>query len=801
MDIKGLLQKWQDIKIKHKLIFTLSLLIIIPIVVIQYFASGIIQSRMEASQTKKIEYVKNSVSNQINEYKTKSLNYISFLRGDRSIVDAAFVAALTLDPARLASELKKHTESLDINSLEVIDPSGKVIARGHDIKRFGDNKSDKKIIKDALAGKIITDIEDENGLYSINAAGPIIRDDKPVAVVMSGIYLDNNFAKKLKDISGAEIAVDFKGKIAAATFSSDNDIKAIRKAEEHLQKVDRIEVSGTEYDITSVELKKADNSIAGEIHILVSRDEIEGAKKNMMSMLSITTLIALIVALSVGYLFSQNIANQLSKGISFARTIAQGDLRQQMEIKTRDEIGILGENLNQMAFNLKEMVDKIRMVSEGIAETTGKIDTEKLSKGTVVQGEATEVTSAAIGQMNQSIKGVVGAAESLSQSADESSASVLEMTAAINHVAQSANTLNTIVEDTSSFITEMSASIKQIDENVDVLSSSAEETAAAVSEIATTIKGIEENVNESARLSGDVKKEASELGMKAIDKTVEGMTRIMKSVEASGNIIDRLGERSQHIGKVLTVIDDVTDQTNLLALNAAIIAAQAGEHGKGFAVVADEIKDLAERTVASTKEISQMIESIQKEVGEAVISMKESSDNVVEGISLSKEAANALKKILERSDRSAQMSKEIERATKEQGRGVVQVSEEVHKITNMVRQIAHATQEQRKGSEQVMGSVEKMRDISRQVRQATIEQTKGSKQINDAVENVNQKVHAIVKATKEQSIGSEQIVTSVEKIRNITQENIKFSSEIKERIEYLIKQAELLKLEVKRFAI
>ena len=521
----------------------------------------------------------------------------------------------------------------------------------------------------------------------------------------------------------------------------------------------------------------------------------------MRYMLSIITVISLIMALGAGYAFSNNIAAHLSKGVSFAQTIAHGDLRQQMEIKSRDEIGILGENLNQMALNLKTMVDEIRRASEGIAEATGKIDTDMLTKGTEVQVESTEVASIAIGQMNQSLKGVVGAAESLSQSADESSAAVLEMTAAIKQIAQSANNLNTIVEDTSSFITEMSASIKQINENVDILSSSAEETASAVSEIATTIKGIEENVNESARLSEDVKKEASELGMKAIDKTVAGMNRIKKSVEASGLIIDRLGERSQRIGEVLTVIDDVTRQTNLIALNAAIVAAQAGEHGKGFAVVADAIKELAERTEASTKEIARMIVSIQEEAGEAVISMKESSENVIEGIELSKEAANALQTILERSGRSAQMSKEIERATKEQRRGVVQVNEEVLKITTMVREIARATQEQRKGSELITGSVKKMKDISQQVRMATIEQTNGSKQINEAVENMNQKVHAIVKATKEQSIGSEQIVTSVEKIRDITQENIGSFSDIKEKIEYLIKQAEVLKGEVKRFII
>ncbi|MDZ4383704.1 MAG: methyl-accepting chemotaxis protein, partial [Thermodesulfovibrionia bacterium] len=336
---------------------------------------------------------------------------------------------------------------------------------------------------------------------------------------------------------------------------------------------------------------------------------------------------------------------------------------------------------------------------------------------------------------------------------------------------------------------------------VNVLSSASEETASAVNKIATTIKGVEDNVNESAKVSENVKKDARDLGIKAIEKTIGGMSRIKESVEATGVIINKLGERSQQIGKILTVIDDVTDQTNLLALNAAIIAAQSGEHGRGFAVVANEIKDLAERTSFSTKEISQMIESIQKEVGDAVNAMKDSSKNVIEGMNLSRDANSALNKILNSADKSAQMSKDIEKATTEQAKELHQVNKSVQSITDMVRQIAYATQEQTKGSEQIIGSVEKMRDISRQVRQAITEQTKGSKQINDTVESVNQKVHLIVRATKEQETGSEQIVHSIEQIRDITLLNLDSFTEIKKTIDTLVDQADILKAEVRKFVI
>ncbi len=803
MNVKGMLKKWQNLKIKQKLIFTLLLITIIPIITLQYFASRITSSKMEASSNRQAEYIKNSVSNILDGYKIKSSNYINFLRGEQNLVDAAFITSLTGDKTRVVTELKKHKSALDIDSLEVIDTGGKIIGRGHNIDNIEglkDNKSDKNIIKEALAGKVTVDIEEEGGVYSINAAGPIIREDKPIAVIMSGIFLDNQFAKKLKAQSGTEVVIVFNNKITATTFPYEN-IKNINK--EINSDAEHIKVDDIQYENTFFELRKADNTVVGKIYTLLNRRDIKDAISNMRLILIIITIVSLAIALSMGYVISRNIAIRLSKDVSFAQTVAHGNLQQQMTITTNDEIGILGKSLNKMAENLKTMINNIRGSAENISVAAVQINTntDKLSKGAKAQAESTESSTASINQMNTSIKGVADSAEALSQVADNSSASILEMTASINQIAQSTDALSAAVETTSSAISEMSASIKQISDNVNVLSLASEETASAVNKIATTIKGVEDNVNESAKVSENVKKDASEIGIKAIEKTIDGMNRIKESVEATGVIINKLGERSQQIGKILTVIDDVTDQTNLLALNAAIIAAQSGEHGRGFAVVADEIKDMAERTSFSTKEISQMIESIQKEVGDAINAMKDSSKNVIEGMNLSRDASSALSKILNSADKSAQMSKDIEKATMEQAKELHQVNKSVQSITDMVRQIAYATQEQTKGSKQIVDSVEKMRDISRQVSQAVIEQTKGSKQINDAVESVTQKVHLIVRATKEQKIGSEQIVHSIEQIRDITLQNLDSFTEIKKTIDILVDQADILKAEVRKFVI
>jgi methyl-accepting chemotaxis protein len=194
---------------------------------------------------------------------------------------------------------------------------------------------------------------------------------------------------------------------------------------------------------------------------------------------------------------------------------------------------------------------------------------------------------------------------------------------------------------------------------------------------------------------------------------------------------------------------------HLLALNAAIIAAQAGEHGKGFAVVADEIKDLAERAGASTKEIADLIKTIQSESKNAISAVERGAQNVDRGVEVSNEAERALKKILESSQKSTNMVRAIARATVEQAKGSKQVTDAIGRIASTVQQIAAATAQQARGSELIMRSGEKMRTIAQQVERSTQEQSRGSRQITQAMESINSMVGEISNAQRTQVRGAE----------------------------------------------
>jgi methyl-accepting chemotaxis protein len=376
-----------------------------------------------------------------------------------------------------------------------------------------------------------------------------------------------------------------------------------------------------------------------------------------------------------------------------------------------------------------------------------------------------------------------------------------EMVSSVSHVNDHMHELAEAVESTSSSIQEMSATIKQVAINAEELATASQETLSAISEITSTIREVELTARESARLSERATSDAATLGMASVEKTIGGMERIKASVERTAEFIQRLGGRSDEIGTILTVIDEVTDQTTLLALNAAILAAQAGEHGKGFSVVADEIKDLAERTAFSTQEIGALIQSVQQEVKYSVEAMQEGLRSVEEGFRVTKEAESALSKILDGSKQTSEMAISIERSTAEQSRAAKFVAEAMERVRNMTDQIAKSTMEQSKGILLIMKATEKMRDISRLASKATEEQTSTSRQISQAMELVSERSQQISHSLSHHKAGTRQILSTVDTLKKIPLEKRDHAFKISNTIEELHRDAQLLRAEVERFTL
>ncbi len=533
-----------------------------------------------------------------------------------------------------------------------------------------------------------------------------------------------------------------------------------------------------------------------------AKEEVVSLQRNSTIGFVVVIFGAILLAIILGIMATRSMVRRIHAIAQALDRGAEGDLTVKVAVDSGDELGRLGSDFNIMAEKLAGTVGNVNKanveligISQDISETA-----KRVVDGAQLQAEGVSATSSAVTQINASVKAVAEGVDGLSLSAAESSSSILEMAASIEEVALNVETLAQSVEEVSSSIGEMTVSIKQVGNSVVSLMEAAGTTASSVLEMDGSIKQVEQNAQDTAAISEEVRRDA-ETGKKSVEATIAGINEIKRSSRITSEVIETLSVRASDIGAILSVIDDVAEQTNLLALNAAIIAAQAGEHGKGFAVVADEIKELAERTSSSTREIAQVIKGVQDETRRAVEAINQAEKSIADGELLSQKSGEALNKIVAGVQQATTQVDNIARATMEQARGSKMIREAMEQVSEMVSQIAKATREQGQGSELIMTAVEKMKGLTSQVRASTREQSKVGNFIAKSTENITGMIQQIKRACDEQSKGSEQIVHSVEDIQMSTNVNLEATRVLGEVVASLSCQIEILQKEMGTFSI
>lgn len=358
------------------------------------------------------------------------------------------------------------------------------------------------------------------------------------------------------------------------------------------------------------------------------------------------TAIFLLGMVGVLYALSQLLQQ---RGSSERVMIEKETLRRRQEAETESERArqIQEENeRNQIA--ILRLLDELGDLAEGDLTVNATVSED-------FTGAIADSVNFAIDQLRQLVLVINSTADRVSQSSEQTQMNAVELAEASEHQAQE-------IAGVSAAINEMAVSIDQVSTNA------TESATVAQRSVAIAYNGAD-----------------------VVQRSIEGMNVIRDQIQETSKRIKRLGESSQEIGDIVSLINDIADQTNVLALNAAIQASMAGEAGRGFAVVADEVQRLAERSANATKQIETLVKTIQADTSEAVMSMESTTSEVVRGARLAKDAGEALEEVQSVSNTLAELIQNISNAAQQQADSAGHISNTMNIIQDITSQTSSGT--------------------------------------------------------------------------------------------------------------
>ncbi|MEC4818283.1 MAG: methyl-accepting chemotaxis protein [Scytonema sp. PMC 1069.18] len=385
-----------------------------------------------------------------------------------------------------------------------------------------------------------------------------------------------------------------------------------------------------------------------------------------------------------------------------AQKCADGDTFSRAEVFANDEIGQIAVSFNTMVDKIAEQAELLQKIEQGYS-TSHVLSCEE------EQQEALQV------QLLDLLENIEGAARGdLTVRAEVTT----------GEIGTVADFFNAIVENLRVIVTKVKASVMHVNQAIgnhegairhlaeEALAQATEidRTLDAVNNMTTSIQAVDTSAQQAATVANTAAHTAKKSGM-AMDMTVQNILYLRETISETAKKVRRLGESTQHISRVVALINHISMQTNLLAINAGIEASRAGEDGQGFAIVAEEVGELAAQSVAATKEIEQIVETIQLETTEVVQAMELGNTQVVESTQIVADAKHNLCEIVEISRQIDLLVQSISLATASQ----VETSQA---ISQLMKDIAVSSQRTSDSSSKIFESLVQTLQIAEELQQA-----------------------------------------------------------------------------------
>ncbi len=644
-------------KIIALLLFTVALLTLaISLTVHFYLTSGLNRMSQREIDTKAdaVDFLLKETAQEV-----KGVTYLLSTRPDLA---AALEAK---DTAKLRDIAKTAQQELKIEFVTIADADGVVVARGHS-EKIGDSVKNQINVQKAQTGQGSVGLEQGTAVkFSLRAGYPVYRGDKLVGTVTAGIDLSssNAFVDEIKKMLGTECTI-FYGDTRVATTIERDGKRVLGTKMDNPEVVDTVlhkgkrclninTIIGQDYNTAYWPLTGADGKIAGMLFIGRDRASIAETERTILySALGASCLVALVV-MAAGFFTARGMTSPLRRVMDLARKVAKGDLDARAEGRFTGEMADLKGAIEKMVLGLKAKIAE--------AETMSREANEEAQAAEAARQEAENARGQAEIAKRE---GMLEAAENLGVVVESIIAASEQLESQVDHVRQGADHQRDRVR----------------------------EVVGAIAQMTSTVLDVAKNASRAAQSAEDTKTKASH-GASVVEESMRSIDRVNAVSSDLKAAMGALGEQTQAIGQVMSVISDIADQTNLLALNAAIEAARAGEAGRGFAVVADEVRKLAEKTMTATKEVGQAVISIQQSVAGNIGSMDKAAAAVSEATTLAGKSGQVLREILALAEESAHEVAGIAAAAEEQSAAAEEINRAMAEVSQVVESTSTGMQE------------------------------------------------------------------------------------------------------------
>lgn len=524
-------------------------------------------------------------------------------------------------------------------------------------------------------------------------------------------------------------------------------------------------------EIQSEALDTARTAVQDGVSNLKSKN-IEDAKKrsidndaaaNQAEIVMIALIsIGMLLAVLLGLFISRAISNPIKKLVEASNKISNGDLEVNMNINSKDEVGILAKAFEKVIEALKSLISDSKMLTQ--AALDGKLSTradagrhngdyrtiiegvnntldaviapinealsviEEMSKGNLqlkVKGDYMGDQAKLKNGLNETINSLSSYVSEISDVLTEMAEGNLDVSITADYkgdFVEIKNSLNNIIQGLNDAFSEINNAADQVASGANQVSDGSQELSQGSTEQASSIEELTASIEEIAaqtKQNAVNANQANEFASNAKNNAVKGNEQMKQML----NSMTEINEASENIYKIIKVIDDIAFQTNILALNAAVEAARAGQHGKGFAVVAEEVRNLAARSANAAKETTSLIEG--------------TINKVEAGTKIANNTAEALTSIVEEVNKAAVLVGEIAVASNEQATGVAQINKGIEQVSQVVQNNSATSEESASASEELSSQADMLKEMVSKFKLKKSNRNRSQYELEDVIKDSN----------------------------------------------------------------